>query len=76
MTTQLNENTLILVADGEQAKLFRNTGNGDINLQSVGNLLEANGYIFNNFKGPAQLPIETSSKEKNEATFAQVCTTR
>ncbi len=67
MTKKVPQDTLIVVADGEQAKLFKNTSNTEISIESIGDM--DFGYLDE--KGPSTLPPETSDKEVGEATFAK-----
>lgn len=67
MTKKIANNTLIVVADGEKATLFKNTSDSEVKLQSAG----AMSVDYLNDKGPSGLPPETSDKEKGEATFAK-----
>lgn len=61
------KNTLIVIADGEIAKLFRNTAENGIKIQSVGDM----NFNYLDDKGPSTLPPETSEKETGEATSAK-----
>lgn len=67
MSMRIAKNTLIVVADGETAKLFRNVSGAKINIKTDGAM--SLGYLDD--KGPSKLPVETSDKEKDEATFAK-----
>lgn len=59
-------NALIIIADGEQALYFRNSGTGELKLQHEGNL-----SLKDNNRGAAPVPVETDPKEQKEATFAK-----
>lgn len=61
------ENTLIVIADGEVAKLFKNTANNDVKIESLGDM----NFDYLENKGPSTLPPETSDKETDEATLAK-----
>ena len=61
------KNTLIVIADGEVAKLFKNTANNDVKIESLGDM----NFDYLENKGPSTLPPETSDKETGEATLAK-----
>lgn len=67
MTTRITKNTLILVADGEHAIMYRNISDTAIQIESMGPLLSQDHHL----RGPANLPPETSPHEKHEAEFAK-----
>ena len=62
----LTENTLVVVADGESAVLWRNRGHGTLDLEHVETVTFAN--MVND--GPSgATPEEQSLREQHEATF-------
>jgi protein required for attachment to host cells len=67
MSTKTPENALIVIADGETVKLFKNTAHNNIEIESAGDMpLD---YLED--KGPSTLPPETSDQERDEATLAK-----
>ncbi len=67
MTIKIPENTLIVIADGEMAKLFKNTSSNNIRIKSMGDM----SLDYLDGKGPSTLPPESSDKEIGEATSAK-----
>ncbi len=69
MTTKIPHHTLVVVADGSGARWFRNAGDAQkISLTAHGELKPSN--LLSD--GPAgKRPIESSSRETDEATFAK-----
>lgn len=60
--------TLVVVADGEGARVFRNVGNGnDLTLKQF-DLLE---LMNMNDDGPSTSPTEATAQQIDEATFAK-----
>lgn len=60
--------TLVVVADGEGARVFRNVGNGnDLTLKQL-DLLE---LMNMNDDGPSTSPTEATGQQIDEATFAK-----
>ena len=69
MTNEYPQNCLVVIADGTQAKLYRNAaGDGSLELEKAGELepvsLENDGPAGNR-------PVESSQQETDEATFAK-----
>lgn len=67
MKPQIPQNTLIVITDGEQTKLFKNTAPNGIKIESIGDM----NLDYLDDKGPSTLPPETSDKEKDEASQAK-----
>jgi protein required for attachment to host cells len=69
MTNSIPENTLIVIADGEHALLFRNVAKSGIKLEAAGSLL-SNAANDSASHGASRTPSETSPHEQTEAGFA------
>lgn len=63
----LSHNALVVVADGHQAVLFRNTAKSGIELQEKERLTPK--HLQNESQG--KQPQETTPKDEDEATFAK-----
>lgn len=63
----LSRNALVVVADGHQAVLFRNTARLGIELEEVGRIAPQN--LLDESQGPQ--PKETTPRDEDEATFAK-----
>lgn len=65
---QIPNNALVVVADGEGARVFRNSGNGSVSLQQR-DLLE---LMDANDDGPSGVqPAESGGADIDKATFAK-----
>ena len=60
--------TLVVVADGEGARVFRNVGDGDELILKQFDLLE---LMNMNDDGPSTSPTEATGQQIDEATFAK-----
>lgn len=68
MKFSVPKNAMIVIADGEHATFYRNTGvSSGIKLEKDGELLPG----AHDNRGAAPLPRETSPHEKGEANFAK-----
>lgn len=65
MTVSIPQNALIVVADGEHAKMYRNTSSSSVKLEAHGTIKH------DSSKGAAATPPETVPREQNEAGFAK-----
>ncbi len=66
---RIPEGTLVVVADGESARLFRSVGKGNVVSLRQMSLLEVQNV---NDEGPSGvLPAEQTGQQINEATFAK-----
>ncbi len=63
----ITNNTLILVADGRQATMYRNTSATGVSIKNDGPLLQHDSHL----KGAGGVPTETSPHEYEEAGFAK-----
>lgn len=63
----LSRNALVVVADGHQAVLFRNTARLGIELEEAGRIAPQN--LLDESQGPQ--PKETTPRDEDEATFAK-----
>ena len=67
MKFSVPKNAMIIIADGEHATFYRNTGVSGIKIEKTGELLPG----AHDNRGAAPLPHETSPREKGEANFAK-----
>ena len=65
MTVSIPKNTLIVVADGEHAILFRNTSDSGIKIENIGHISHKHGETA------ARTPHETAPNEQDDASFAR-----
>ena len=68
----LSHNALVVVADGHQAVLFRNTSDSGIELKEVERITPK--HLQDESQG--KQPQETTPKDEDEATFAKQLTER
>jgi protein required for attachment to host cells len=71
MTVSIPKNALIVIADGEHAVLFRNTGDRAVKLESAGDLIDRAANDSKPDHGASRTPHETSKQEQAEAGFAR-----
>lgn len=71
MTIAIPKHALIVVADGKHAKLFQNTSEGGLRIESMGDLCHHNADDHLENHGASRTPTETTPREQSEAGFAK-----